>query len=98
MKACGAQYGANSPVSCSFSETSKPPNAGTLNRSPAPKLNGQAYTNIGGGKWRGAIRVMRSGMFIPTEMTRAATRAAFEAGASEALESLARQLFTPLAG
>ena len=44
------------------------------------KLNGQVYQNIRGGKWGGKIRVMRSGLFIPTEMTRGRTAAAFEEG------------------
>ncbi len=30
MKACGAEYGAYSSVSCSFMEMSKPPNAGAF--------------------------------------------------------------------
>ncbi len=58
------------------------------NRRPSPKLNGQVYTNIAGGKWRGHIRQERPGLFIPTELTRGATEAAFESGAPLALQTI----------
>lgn len=49
------------------------------------------------GSWYRKIHADRSGLFIPTELTRGATKAAFEAGAAAALESIAKQLFTALA-
>lgn len=58
------------------------------NRKPALKLNGQVYTNIRGGRWRGKIKLLRSGLFIPTELTRGATAAAFEAQAPAALAAV----------
>ena len=61
-------------------------------RRPAPKLNGHVFENIAGGKWGGKIRVKRSGLFIPTEMTKGATAGAFEAGAKGALQGVIRRL------
>ncbi len=61
-------------------------------RKPSPKLNGQVYENIAGGKWGGKIRLKRSGLFIPTEMTKGATAGAFEAGARTALTRVVRRL------
>lgn len=61
-------------------------------RRPAPKLNGHVFQNIAGGKWGGKIRLVRSGLFIPTEMTKGATAAAFEAGAKGVLQGVIRRL------
>ncbi len=50
-------------------------------RKLSDRLGGQVFENISGGKWGGKIRVMRSGLFIPTEMTKGATVAAFDSAA-----------------
>jgi hypothetical protein len=57
-------------------------------RALSPKLGGQVYTNIGGGKWGGKIAQERSGLYIPTELTKGNTASTFEAGAGAALEGI----------
>lgn len=54
-------------------------------RAPSPKLNGHVYRNIAGGKWHGSIQQVRSGLFIPTEMTKGKTASSFEAGSATIL-------------
>ena len=61
------------------------------NRAPAAKLNGQVYTPVGV-KWYGSIQQQRSGLYIPTEMTRGATAASFESGAVAAMAFLQSRL------
>ena len=51
-------------------------------RAPSPKLNGHVFRNVEGGAWGGKIETVRSGLFIPTEMTKGATLRAFRKGAS----------------
>jgi hypothetical protein len=41
------------------------------------KLNGHVFENTSGGKWRGHIRKVKSGVFIPAEMVRGETAKAF---------------------
>ena len=48
-------------------------------------LGGHVYHNIQGGKWGGKIAQSRSGLFIPTEMTKGQTAAAFESGSATVL-------------
>ena len=62
------------------------------NRRASPRLGGQVYTNVGGGKWRGHITQVRPGLFMPTELTRGATAKSFEAGSRRALEGIATRL------
>lgn len=63
-------------------------------RSASPKLNGHVFERVG--KARKPIRQVRSGLYIPDEMTSGATLKAFDAGAVRAggqiLERLARAL------
>ena len=54
-------------------------------RAPSPKLNGHVFENISGGRWHGKIRLKRSSLFIPTEMTKGKTAAAFDSGAATIL-------------
>ena len=55
-------------------------------RAPSPKLGGHVYRSVGGSRrWGGPISVVRSGLFIPTEMTRGQTAAAFDKGAASVL-------------
>ena len=55
-------------------------------RVPSPKLGGHVYRSVGGSRrWGGPISVMRSGLFIPVEMTRGQTAAAFDKGAASVL-------------
>lgn len=54
-------------------------------RRPAPKLHGHVFENISGGKWHGKIRSVRTGLFIPTEMTSGGTKATFDAEAGRLL-------------
>lgn len=56
-------------------------------RAPSPKLNGQVFENIAGGRWGGAIRQRRSGLFIPKEMTAGRTAAAFNGAAHTVLST-----------
>jgi hypothetical protein len=66
-------------------------------RAPAAPLHLQVYTPLGGGarrSWWRKIEVDRSGLFLPTELTRGETARTFEAGAPEAL----RGLLTRIAG
>jgi hypothetical protein len=62
------------------------------NRRPSPRLGGQVYTNVSGGKWRGHIKQVRPGLFIPTELTSGATAKSFEVGARGALEAISTRL------
>lgn len=57
-------------------------------RAPSPRLGGQVYTNVGGGKWGGAIKQLRPGLYIPTEMTSGQTAREFETGAARALGAI----------
>jgi hypothetical protein len=55
-------------------------------RAPSPKLGGHVYRSVGGSRrWGGPVSVVRSGLFIPTEMTRGQTAAAFDQGAASVL-------------
>jgi len=55
-------------------------------RAPSPKLGGHVYRSVGGSRrWGGPISVVRSGLFIPTEMTRGQTAAAFDKSAASLL-------------
>jgi len=54
-------------------------------RAPSPKLHGHVFENISGGRWHGKIRLKRSGLFIPTEMTKGSTAAAFDTASSSLL-------------
>jgi hypothetical protein len=55
-------------------------------RAPSPKLGGYAYRSVGGSRqWGGPISVVRSGLFIPVEMTRGQTAVAFDKGAASVL-------------
>ena len=47
-------------------------------RQMVPKLNGQVYVNEDGGRWRGHIRKIKSGVLIPAEMIRGETAKAFD--------------------
>ena len=62
--------------------TSGPPGR----RAPSPKLGGHVYRSVGGSRrWGGPISVVRSGLFIPVEMTKGQTAAAFDTGAASVL-------------
>lgn len=54
-------------------------------RRPSPKLGGHVFQNVSGGQWHGKIKSMKSGLFIPIEMTKGRTAASFHAGASGVL-------------
>jgi len=55
-------------------------------RAPSPKLGGHVYRSVGGSRrWGGPITVVRSGLFIPVEMTKGQTAAAFDKGAASVL-------------
>ena len=47
------------------------------NRFAVARLNGHVYVNEDGGRWRGHIRKVKSGVLIPAEMIRGATKDAF---------------------
>ena len=47
-------------------------------RQMVPKLNAQVYVNEDGGRWRGHIRKIKSGVLIPAEMIRGETAKAFD--------------------
>jgi hypothetical protein len=74
------------------------------NRAPTPRLGGQVFTATGvknasrkgAGSWWRKIALTRSDLYIPTELIRGETKAAFETGAARALESVAQTLFTRL--
>ena len=53
-------------------------------RAPSPKLGGQVYRSASR-RWGGPISLVRSGLFIPTEMTKGQTAAAFDKGAASVL-------------
>jgi len=55
-------------------------------------IKGGPYENIKGGKWGGKIRAVRTGLFIPTEMTMGQTAAAFESGAAVVLNTIVKRL------
>lgn len=38
------------------------------NRRLVPKLNGQVYRNVDGGRWAGKVEKLRSGLYLPYEM------------------------------
>ncbi|RFB80414.1 hypothetical protein [Methylovirgula sp. 4M-Z18] len=61
-------------------------------RAVSPKLNGQVYVNIQGRKWGGKIKQERSGLFIPTEMTKGATAQAFESQSQVVLNGVMTRL------
>jgi hypothetical protein len=55
-------------------------------RAPSPKLGGHVYRSVGASRrWGGPISLVRSGLFIPTEMTKGQTAAAFDKGAASVL-------------
>jgi hypothetical protein len=55
-------------------------------RAGSPKLGGHVYRSVGGNRrWGGPISVVRSGLFIPAEMTRGQTAAVFDKGAASVL-------------
>ena len=55
-------------------------------RAPSPKLRGHVYRGVGASRRRGGpISLVRSGLFIPTEMTKGSTAAAFDKGATTVL-------------
>lgn len=54
-------------------------------RAPSPKLGGHVFENVSGGRWHGKIKLKRSGLFIPTEMTKGPTAAAFDAASAAVL-------------
>jgi hypothetical protein len=48
-------------------------------RAPSPRLGGHVYRGVGSNRrWGGPIALVRSGLFIPTEMTKDQTAAAFD--------------------
>lgn len=51
----------------------------------ATKLNGHVFVNESGGRWRGHIRKVRSGVLIPAELIRGETRKAFDRVVAEEL-------------
>jgi hypothetical protein len=55
-------------------------------RAASPKLGGQVYRGVGASRrWGGPISLVRSGLFIPTEMTKGQTAAAFDKGVASVL-------------
>lgn len=61
-------------------------------RAPSPKLNGHVYRNVGGGRWGGPIQQVRSGLFIPTEMTKGQTASTFQSYSAIVLDTVVRRL------
>lgn len=55
-------------------------------------IKGGPYENVQGGKWGGKIRAVRTGLFIPTEMTKGQTAAAFESGSAIVLNTIVTRL------
>ena len=54
-------------------------------RAPSSKLGGHVFRNVSGGKWGGKIKAVRSGLFIPTEMTKGSTASAFNSASDTVL-------------
>lgn len=52
-------------------------------RAPSPKLGGHVYERVGSGRL--PIKQSRSGLFIPTEMTKGQTASTFESGSATVL-------------
>ena len=65
-------------------------NSGWKDRRPSPKLNGQVYKRVG----RKSMPIVqeKSGLFIPTEMTKGATAQAFEQTSRRALLEIITRL------
>ncbi|MBU3887201.1 hypothetical protein [Methylosinus sp. KRF6] len=81
------------------------------NRQPSPKLNGQVYTRISGGKnismngkpkwkgsWGGQIKKQKSGVFIPEEMVRGESLRAFNRIVNKELPSEMSGILTMMIG
>ncbi|ACL57420.1 hypothetical protein [Methylobacterium nodulans] len=66
-------YGDKVVIAGGFRRSGRDPN-----RRMVKKLNGHVYVNTDGGRWRGHIRKVKSGVLIPAEMIRGKTRAAFD--------------------
>jgi len=55
-------------------------------RASSPKLGGHVFRGVGASRrWGGPISLVRSGLFIPTEMMKGQTAAAFDRGATSVL-------------
>jgi hypothetical protein len=63
-----------------------------------PKLNGQVYRNVAGGKWRGKITKVKSGVYIPQELVRDAAASAFQRVVAEELPPAVGRVLTLVAG
>ncbi len=68
------------------------------NRRAAAKLNGHVYRNVAGGKWRGKIAKVKSGVYIPQEMVRGAVVKAFETVVATRLDPAVGRVMTMIAG
>ncbi|MCJ2059800.1 hypothetical protein MKL09_25130 [Methylobacterium sp. J-048] len=63
------------------------------------KLGGQVFVNTEGKKWRGHMTKVKSGVYIPTEMTSGESLAAFERVAQAELPAeAAKALYVLLLG
>ena len=54
-------------------------------RFKSPKLKGQVFVNVDGGRWRGRIAIVKSGLFIPEEMVTGRSASAFNAAVTQEL-------------
>ncbi|WP_051949244.1 hypothetical protein [Methylosinus sp. PW1] len=68
------------------------------NRRLSPKLNGQVFRNVAGGVWRGKIKKVKSGVFIPNEMVIGETAAVFQRVVAEELPPAVGRVLTLVAG
>lgn len=60
------------------------------------KLGGQVFVNTKGKKWRGHMTKVKSGVYIPSEMTSGSTLAAFERVAAAELPAEAAKALAAL--
>lgn len=51
----------------------------------SPKLHGNVFINVDGGKWGGKIEKVHSGLYIPRELVKGDTAAAFNGGVAALL-------------
>lgn len=68
------------------------------NRRASPKLDGQVYRNVAGGRWRGKISKVKSGVYIPQEMVRGAVVKAFEGVVGAQLDPAVGRVMALIAG
>jgi hypothetical protein len=68
------------------------------NRAYAERLHGHVFRNVAGGTWRGRIRKVKSGVFIPRELVQGAARATFERMVARELPPAVGRVLTLVTG